>query len=442
MAVTTSQYFALWQAICDLTGDAAIGIKLATALPSGQLPPSLLAAYHARDYRDALQRVARYKQLCAPERLRLSEEGDVCIVALEWMNVGQTEPAALVDASMATLLELGRRGTGEAIAARLVDLARPKTNVSAHEAHFGCRVRFDAQNNCLYLHRSDLGRAFTAYNTELLDILTPALDQSLAERQRPHSFGDTVKWLLVHQLSGGRPDIPTAARELGVSERTLQRRLGGEGTSFQLLLTAVRRERALELLADSALDINEVAFLLGYEDQSSFSRLPGVGGRDPVQLACHAPEPEDLEARVLMVGRPAPKQHHRDNAGVAQVLVSAAGALVGDEILAANQEQRSSAEIGLGTSVPGSGKGHAVDLVQNVDAPGLATEHPDASGHNQLLHRWNVTAKSECQQSFTEAGGVCQGGVDEDVEPRRQSWFAVGRHRVAPHQHEANALRD
>jgi AraC-like DNA-binding protein len=272
VVVTSSQYFALWQAMYDLTGDAAIGIKLATALPSGQLPPSLLAAYHARDYRDALLRVARYKQVCAPERLRLSEEGDACIVALEWLNTGQIEPAALVDASMATLLELGRRGTGEAIAARLVDLAPPKTNVSAHESYFGCCVRFDAQNNCLHLHRSDLGRAFTSYNTELLDLLTPALDQALAERQRRHSFGDTVRWLLVHQLSAGRPDIPKVARELGVSERTLQRRLGDEGTSFQLLLTTVRRARALELLADSALDINEVAFLLGYEDQSSFFR--------------------------------------------------------------------------------------------------------------------------------------------------------------------------
>ncbi|MNT71491.1 HTH-type transcriptional regulator VirS [compost metagenome] len=62
------------------------------------------------------------------------------------------------------------------------------------------------------------------------------------------------------------------ARELGVSERTLQRRLGGEGTSFQLLLTAVRRARARELLADPTLDIDEVAFLLGYADQNSFFR--------------------------------------------------------------------------------------------------------------------------------------------------------------------------
>lgn len=72
VAVTTSQYFAVWQAIQDLTGDAAIGIKFVTTFPSGQLPPSLLAAYHARDFRDALRRLARYKQLCAPERLRLS----------------------------------------------------------------------------------------------------------------------------------------------------------------------------------------------------------------------------------------------------------------------------------------------------------------------------------------------------------------------------------
>jgi AraC-like DNA-binding protein len=270
--ITTSQYFALWQAICDLTGDSAIGIKFMTALPTGQLPPYLLAAYHARDYRDALQRLARYKQLCAPECLRISEEGNACLITLEWLRTGQTEPPALVDASMATLLELGRHGTRVALTARQVDLARPKTDASVYKAYFGCRVRFGAQRNRLHLHRSDLDRPFAAYNTELLTLLTPALDQALAERLRPHSFSDTVRWLLAHQLSAGRPDIPAMARELAVSERTLQRRLGDEGTSFQLLLTAVRRERARELLADSALDIVEVAVLLGYEDQNSFFR--------------------------------------------------------------------------------------------------------------------------------------------------------------------------
>jgi AraC-like DNA-binding protein len=96
--------------------------------------------------------------------------------------------------------------------------------------------------------------------------------KTLAERQRPRSLSDAVKWLLARQLSGDRPDILAVARGLGVGERSLQRRLGGEGTSFQVLLNAVRRARGRELLADPALDIDEVAFLLGYEGQNSFFR--------------------------------------------------------------------------------------------------------------------------------------------------------------------------
>jgi AraC-like DNA-binding protein len=91
--------------------------------------------------------------------------------------------------------------------------------------------------------------------------------KTLAERQRPRSLSDAVKWLLARQLSGDRPDILAVARGLGVGERSLQRRLGGEGTSFQVLLNAVRRARGRELLADPALDIDEVAFLLGYEPE-------------------------------------------------------------------------------------------------------------------------------------------------------------------------------
>ncbi len=73
-------------------------------------------------------------------------------------------------------------------------------------------------------------------------------------------------------LAGGRPDIHTIASELVVSDRTLQRRLTEEETSFKHLLGKVRHEQAREYLADPSLDIKEVAFLVGYEDQNSFFR--------------------------------------------------------------------------------------------------------------------------------------------------------------------------
>jgi len=73
--VSLAQYYAIWQAYADHIDDMAKGIiQLATSFDSNHYPPTVLAAYHARDFRDALKRMARYKQLCPPESLRITEE--------------------------------------------------------------------------------------------------------------------------------------------------------------------------------------------------------------------------------------------------------------------------------------------------------------------------------------------------------------------------------
>lgn len=271
-AVTAAQYFSIWQAYSDLVGDAAIGtVKLATAFETAQYPPAVLATYHARDYRDALRRMVRHKRLCPPESLRLTEEGERCTIELEWMRGEQPGPPMLIGTTLAFLLELGRRGTGQPLTARSVEFSRPMGDVKALEAYFGCPVRIGAPGNRLTLDRSDLDRPFISYNQELLDMLTPALDQAL-EEQRSRSLPETVKRILKRSLSGGHLDIRAVASELGMSDRTLQRRLADEGTTFKQLVTQARHERAREFLADPKLDIKEVAFLIGYDDQNSFYR--------------------------------------------------------------------------------------------------------------------------------------------------------------------------
>ncbi|ASB88214.1 AraC family transcriptional regulator ligand-binding domain-containing protein [Bacillus sonorensis] len=271
--VTTTQYFAIWQAYSDLIDDTAKGIiELVTAFETAHYPPAVLATYHARDYRDALKRMARYKQLCPPESLRITEEGEHCTIELEWLNTEQAGPPMLVGITLAFLLELGRRGTGQPLTARLVEFSHSMGDVQALEAYFGCRIRIGANCNRLTLHRGDLDRPFVSYNAELLEILTPALDQSLDEQKHSLSITEMVKWIMKRSLTAGRPDIQTVASELGMSDRTLQRRLTDEGTSSKHLLTQVRHEQAREYLADPSLDIKEVAFLIGYEDQNSFYR--------------------------------------------------------------------------------------------------------------------------------------------------------------------------
>ncbi len=271
--ITTAQYFTIWQAYSDLMDDTSKGIiKLATAFETAHYPPSVLTAYHARNYREALNRMSRYKQLCPPEKLCITEEGEHCTIELEWSSTKQLSPPILVGITMVFLLELGRRGTGLPLKAKSVEFSDPMGDIQTLKDYFGCPVQIGSNCNRLTLYRKDLDRPFISYNAELLEILTPVLDQSLGEQQHSHSITEMVKWIIKHSLAGGRPDIQMIAREIGMSNRTLQRRLSEEGTSFKSLLTQTRHNQAREYLRDSSLDIKEVAFLIGYEDQNSFYR--------------------------------------------------------------------------------------------------------------------------------------------------------------------------
>lgn len=271
--VNTAQYFAIWDAYSEIIDDpASIIAKQMNDLEISQLPPSVLAPYHARDFRDALKRLARYKQLCVPERFHFSEKNELCTIELEWLYSEQPEPPMLAGTIMASLLEMGRRGTRISLQAHLVELSCPAGEVKGLESYFGCRINFGTHRSRLTLRRSDLELPFVSYNAELLEILTPALDRSLEEQQQGSTVTEKVKWIMKRSLASGRPDIQVVAGELGMSDRTLQRRLADEGTSFKQLLMVARREQALMYLSDPTIDLKEVAFLLGYEEQNSFFR--------------------------------------------------------------------------------------------------------------------------------------------------------------------------
>jgi AraC-like DNA-binding protein len=237
------------------------------------MPLGFVAAYHARDFRDALSRVARFKRLCAPEVVSLAELDDRCEVTVTWPHAGSdVVPPALVDASMVSFVELGRRGTSEPLAPLKVELAGLARARAAHERYFRCQVQFGGSRDRLTFRRQDLDKRFITYNKELLDVLAPELNRRLEQHDRAESVVDQIKWVLRRRLTAGRPDIRSVAAELAMSERSLQRRLTDEGVTFQALVGATRHQLALEHLADPSFTIMEVAYMLGYEDQNSFFR--------------------------------------------------------------------------------------------------------------------------------------------------------------------------
>jgi len=283
--VTTAQFFSLWRAVGELSPDPAAGLKIATLIEVGDRPPSSMAAYYARDYRDALTRLARFKQLCSPEELKIRVSKEECVIEPVWLHAQEETPPLWTDAAFVSFVELGRRGTGHGVKAKRVELKRPAEKTGFHEAYFKGPIKFGARRNALILHAADLDRPFLTYNAELLEMLNPQLEQALKERRAQRSIVGQVKWILKRLLAGSRPEISAVARELGLSDRTLQRRIIDEGATFRQLLLEARQELAHEYLKRPEIDVAEVAFLLGYEDSNSFYRAFRTWeGKTPSQL--------------------------------------------------------------------------------------------------------------------------------------------------------------
>jgi len=270
--ITTGQLFALWRSIRALSKDPAAGWKLMTAMRSAKFHPTLLAALHARDYRSCLERHARYKQLCSAQEFRFIEKGDELQIETSWPFVPEERPAVMIDAVFAILVELGRRGTLTKLNPKRLELARSEEGGSGLEEFFGCPVKYACAHDRLVLNVADVELPFVTHNEELVQMLASQFDEQLKAREHQQGTVGSVKWVLRRLLSGSRPDVAGVAKELGMSERTLQRRITEEGMTFRQLLNETRKELIREYLSDDSVEITEAAFLVGFENTNSFYR--------------------------------------------------------------------------------------------------------------------------------------------------------------------------
>lgn len=144
-------------------------------------------------------------------------------------------------------------------------------SVAAHEAHFGCRVLFDAPTDALHFSTAELRRPMALADAGLSAYLSAQLD-TLRARTAERSVVDAVRGAVADALPEGQPSKSRIARRLGMSERTLHRRLADHGVTFQDIATETRRAAAESLLTSTDHSLAEVAFLTGFSDQTAFSR--------------------------------------------------------------------------------------------------------------------------------------------------------------------------
>ncbi len=147
----------------------------------------------------------------------------------------------------------------------------PPDERTYHERFFGCTVRFSAGLDALHFTHESLAIPLRLRDEGLSSFLLAQLEHEHEQRVEP-SLVLRVRSAITDLLCEGAPRKSSVARQLGMSERTLQRRLSEEGQSFQGLVSQVRREVAESLLSRTGQSLGEVAFLTGFSDQSAFQR--------------------------------------------------------------------------------------------------------------------------------------------------------------------------
>lgn len=109
-------------------------------------------------------------------------------------------------------------------------------------------------------------------NPEMLEFIKARLDQQLLQLDTPVTVTEEALLCIQSSLSEGRPSITQIAKLMGMSERTLRRRLDAEGKSFRTVLELARRESCEAYMRDAGVSHADVALRLGFNDQSAFSR--------------------------------------------------------------------------------------------------------------------------------------------------------------------------
>jgi AraC-like DNA-binding protein len=182
-----------------------------------------------------------------------------------------------------------RVATGVAFGLRRVTFThRLPPDVSEHERVFGCPVRFEAEHNRLALDRTAWETPTSGAHSGVLGVLIEHAELLLSRLPRGPDLIERTRRAIGERLRGDDPSLEGVARELGMSERSLQRHLRELGYSYNALADEVREATARLYLEQPDMALAEIGYLLGFADQSAFNRaFKRWTGSTPRQARTH-----------------------------------------------------------------------------------------------------------------------------------------------------------
>lgn len=262
----------LGQRALALTGDENFGLHLAQDVRDTQhFDTGLLLLMASPTVGEAIARMVRYQRYWGDGE-RVQAHRGAGGVTLRYVLAG-TEGAYARHSDECALAEVAigiRTLAGQELWPRAVRFRhRAPADTREHTRLFGPVLEFDAAHSEIAFGDEVLAARMPGANEVFSSVFAQQIERALARLPATASSAASVREAARVSLSAGRCTLACTARALGVSARTLQRRLQAEGTSFDEIVDALRREMSLAYL-ERQVPVAEIASLLGYSDATSF----------------------------------------------------------------------------------------------------------------------------------------------------------------------------
>lgn len=222
----------------------------------------------------ALTTFANYLRLVqSSSELRLDVEADRAVLSYRILDPDIWPRQQDAEFSLSVFLAVVQRALGEDWEPCALTFEHgPSRTAQSWKETVGTECFFESVANTIVFPAAVLDRPMPAYDRDAWQRHSSALERALAQRNRARPTAARVTSAVFARLGRARLDQGEIASSLGLSRRTLHRRLEAEGTSFSEILNGCRLRLAQRQLAQGETPLSQLAIELGYSDQSAFTR--------------------------------------------------------------------------------------------------------------------------------------------------------------------------
>jgi AraC-like DNA-binding protein len=264
----------LWALSKEASGDAAIGLKTGWYVKPAHLYAFGYSWLASSTLLGAMQRLTRYFQVMstASADVRLIETADSYALSAIFPDTSKSPPKEGIDCGLTSLLALCDSVAEKKIRPIRAELVcSPTTHPEAYHEALGAQIRLNADVGVLHFDKATLIEPLP-HGTPDIAKATDKIAEQYIEALDPHKVASEVRRLLIDLLPSGKADQEVVSSRLNRSTSTLQRQLQGEGMNYREVLESTQRGLAETYLRDKKHTHAQIAYLLGFSEQSNFSR--------------------------------------------------------------------------------------------------------------------------------------------------------------------------